>query len=135
MEVLTPSSSQRVPTINDLRIKLCYICREEEAYGDPHVKRWVHPCSCTLIAHETCLLQWIKTAQESRGRSSNALKCPQCGAQYVLESHNPFILQVLNGANNALSRVGHVITLAGLGTVVVTFLGGLSNLLIYREIV
>lgn len=125
----TPSSplstvSSSVPTVEDLRIRLCYICREEEEHDMPSAKRWVHPCSCTLIAHEACLLEWIKSAQESRDRSKNALKCPQCGSGYVLESNNPLTLRVLNAVNNAISRAGTVITVASFSGIVLTCAGG-----------
>ena len=62
------------PTIDDLRVRLCYICRDEEAHGDPAPRRWVHPCSCTLIAHESCLLHWIRTAQSSTHPLSSSLR-------------------------------------------------------------
>jgi hypothetical protein len=91
-----------IPTVDDLRVKLCYICREEEtadapkdlsrAASDSTSQRWVHPCKCTLVAHEDCLLQWIRSAQsqstnnraEDRERRNKAFKCPQCGSTYEL---------------------------------------------------
>ncbi|THV03467.1 hypothetical protein K435DRAFT_774870 [Dendrothele bispora CBS 962.96] len=93
-----------VPTIDDLRVKLCYICREEEqvpsspsSQADPENSQpkpqvWTHPCKCTLVAHESCLLSWIQTAESSRdglltsSSSQNALRCPQCKTPYELES-------------------------------------------------
>ncbi|KAI0028733.1 hypothetical protein K488DRAFT_57871 [Vararia minispora EC-137] len=123
------SPQKPAPTIDDLRVRLCYVCREEEEHGAPQPKRWVHPCSCTLIAHEACLLQWIKSAQESRDRSKNALKCPQCGARYQLESHNPPILRLLEALNRGISRAGTIVTVASLGGVVVTCAGGVYLLL------
>lgn len=29
--------------------------------------RFVHPCNCTLIAHELCLLTWIASQQQTKG--------------------------------------------------------------------
>jgi E3 ubiquitin-protein ligase DOA10 len=63
----------------------------------------VHPCNCTLIAHESCLLEWIKSSQGDR--NNNALKCPQCGAKYDMESDNPLPLRLLNGVNKFVSAV------------------------------
>ncbi|KAI0313477.1 hypothetical protein OF83DRAFT_1141173 [Amylostereum chailletii] len=114
-----------VPTVDDLRVKLCYICREEERYDDPHATRWTHPCTCTLVAHEACLLQWIKSAQQSTARARNALKCPQCGARYELQSANPPLLRFLNGCNRALSSVGRIFTVVGVGTIVTSFGAGI----------
>ncbi|KAI0759067.1 hypothetical protein C8Q74DRAFT_1319825 [Fomes fomentarius] len=112
-----------VPTVNDLRVKLCYICREEERYDNPEdpPRAWTHPCSCTLVAHESCLLQWIKSAQQDPARVGNALKCPQCGATYELESENPRILRLLNALNAALASAGKVATVSGVVGVVVSF--------------
>ncbi|KAH9852886.1 hypothetical protein C2E23DRAFT_885258 [Lenzites betulinus] len=114
---------QRVPTVNDLRIKLCYICREEERYDSPEdpPRAWTHPCSCTLVAHESCLLQWIKSSQQDSARKGNALKCPQCGAQYELESDNPLLLQLLNAVNGVLSAVGKTATVVGFGATIISF--------------
>ncbi|EIW76633.1 hypothetical protein CONPUDRAFT_63425 [Coniophora puteana RWD-64-598 SS2] len=110
--------AKRVPTIHDLRVKLCYICREEERFDGEHPpsddppRAWTHPCSCTLVAHEQCLLHWIQSSQQSRARAANALKCPQCGARYELESRNPAALRVLNAGNRLLSVVGRTVTFA-----------------------
>ncbi|KAF9265307.1 hypothetical protein L218DRAFT_898985 [Marasmius fiardii PR-910] len=95
--------SDYVPTIDDLRTKLCFICREEETCDNPAEdppRKWTHPCQCMLIAHEECLLEWIKTAQtkSTTTAAENALKCPQCGAKYQLESDLPFGMKVMNEA-------------------------------------
>ncbi|KAI3604192.1 ring finger domain-containing protein [Moniliophthora roreri] len=108
--------SDYVPTIDDLRVKLCFICREEETFDKPSnpPRKWTHPCQCTLLAHESCLLEWIQTAQTnpSSTAADNALKCPQCGAKYQLESDLPVGMRVVNniltGWNKTLGRVGRV---------------------------
>ncbi|KAG2357741.1 hypothetical protein BDR07DRAFT_1452965 [Suillus spraguei] len=117
-------AQRRVPTISDLRVKLCYICREEERYDAPEdpPRAWTHPCKCTLVAHESCLLQWIQTSQQNLSRAPNALKCPQCSSVYELESENPLILRILDTANKGLSTMGKVVTIASV-TVVVVSLG------------
>ncbi|KAH7882683.1 hypothetical protein F5I97DRAFT_1816781 [Phlebopus sp. FC_14] len=124
-------AQQPTPTISDLRVKLCYICREEERYDGTNMghtvpedppRAWTHPCNCTLVAHESCLLQWIQSSQQNRSRAANALKCPQCGSAYELESNNPLILRILNAANRGLSTMGKIVTVASV-TVVVISLG------------
>ena len=132
----------REPTVDDLRVKLCYICREEERYDSTlynlratHIlisfldrpdppPVWTHPCKCTLVAHESCLRHWINTQQRDLGRSRGELKCPQCGAWYEFEGYNPRILRILNSVNRTLSRSGRVIIVLCAGTVIVSFGAG-----------
>ncbi|KAI0073179.1 hypothetical protein K474DRAFT_1603781 [Panus rudis PR-1116 ss-1] len=113
-----------VPTVDDLRVKMCYICREEEQYDQPHdpAIHWVHPCKCTLVAHESCLLNWIQSSQQDASRAPNALKCPQCGTEYEIESENPRLLRLMNKLNSLLSGTGKLFTVAGM-TCVVTACG------------
>ncbi|EGO28675.1 hypothetical protein SERLADRAFT_366371 [Serpula lacrymans var. lacrymans S7.9] len=122
-----PTAQRSVPTVNDLRVKLCYICREEERYDAPEdpPRPWTHPCNCTLVAHESCLLQWIQTSQQNRSRAPNALKCPQCGSAYELESDNPWILRLLDSGNKALSLMGRMVTVASVTSIVVSFGAGI----------
>ncbi|KAF9481588.1 hypothetical protein BDN70DRAFT_854759 [Pholiota conissans] len=112
----------RVPTVKDLRVKLCYICREEERADDPPSddppREWTHPCNCTLIAHEQCLLRWIQTSQSTASRAPNALKCPQCGTAYEMESKNTIVLRGLALGNKVLQRLGRYLTVAGVASVV-----------------
>ncbi|GLB44199.1 putative RING-variant domain containing protein [Lyophyllum shimeji] len=118
----------RVPTVNDLRVKLCYICREEENYDAPPEdppRAWTHPCTCTLVAHESCLLRWIQTSQGDPARAPNALKCPQCGTKYELVSYRPRILRLLGLGNAVLQRIGRLLTLCGAAGVVAVFASGI----------
>ncbi|KAG8215394.1 hypothetical protein J3R82DRAFT_8995 [Butyriboletus roseoflavus] len=118
--------TRRIPTINDLKVKLCYICREEERYDAPGTPRaWTHPCTCTLIAHESCLLRWIQSSQSTRSRASNALKCPQCGTPYELTSSNPWLLRWLDMGNKGLSLIGRVVSVGSLTVVVISLGTGL----------
>ncbi|KIJ64263.1 hypothetical protein HYDPIDRAFT_28699 [Hydnomerulius pinastri MD-312] len=128
---------RRVPTINDLRVKLCYICREEERYDapplrPPHTSRtppapespprtWTHPCTCTLIAHESCLLRWIASSQSTRSRAPHALKCPQCGVGYELTSWKPWALRVLDAGNWGAGVLGRCVGVGSLTVLVVGF--------------
>ncbi|KAL1662542.1 hypothetical protein GGF50DRAFT_128652 [Schizophyllum commune] len=108
--------SDRPPTVNDLRVKLCFICREEEIYDQPEdpPRAWCHPCKCTLVAHESCLLQWIQSAD----RKQNATSCRQCGEPYRIISDNPPLLKVLSAGNTAFQLLGRSFTIffmAGVG--------------------
>ncbi|EAU87804.1 hypothetical protein CC1G_09423 [Coprinopsis cinerea okayama7 len=116
----TAQSTALVPTVNDLKVKLCYICREEENYNDPPEnppRAWAHPCKCTLVAHEQCLLKWIQSSQKSEVRASKALKCPQCESTYELESDKPLIFRVMEKGHRILRRAGAFVVLFGFATV------------------
>ncbi|KAF9529100.1 hypothetical protein CPB83DRAFT_853225 [Crepidotus variabilis] len=113
------TTGQRVPTINDLRVKQCYICMEEERSDTPTTqppRAWTHPCSCTLVAHADCLLKWIQSSQATSSRAPNALKCPQCGTAYELISKEPFLLKLLGTGNKVLQKCGTWFTLLGVAT-------------------
>lgn len=109
--------SSHAPTIDDLRVKVCYICRDEEDESEPSTppRVWVHPCTCTLIAHESCLLHWIQTSQHSASSTSrrNALKCPQCGTAYQIDSDNPMILRVMEWVSDKGRSLGSVVGMLG----------------------
>ncbi|KAG8782152.1 hypothetical protein FRC12_021178 [Ceratobasidium sp. 428] len=87
------------PTVYDLKTRVCWICMEEESHPiTPSDKpRWIHPCKCTLIAHELCLLTWISesTAPGSQN-STNAMCCPQCKTKYQIVGHKSALLAVMN---------------------------------------
>lgn len=77
--------------------------------------RFVHPCNCTLIAHEACLLTWIASQQQTKGDrdpgelarpfAANlaadtadtptsvsvppAVCCPQCKAEFLIDEVRP----------------------------------------------
>lgn len=70
---------------------------------------------------ESCLLHWIQSSQENQARVEKAFKCPQCGADYEIESDNPLTLKLLNKLNKFLTSTGKVATVVGLGTAVFTF--------------
>jgi hypothetical protein len=72
-------------------------------------------------APESCLLHWIQSSQENQRRVEKAFKCPQCGADYEIESDNPPMLRFLNKLNKLLTTTGKLATVIGMGTTVFTF--------------
>ncbi|KIK57584.1 hypothetical protein GYMLUDRAFT_46144 [Collybiopsis luxurians FD-317 M1] len=121
--------SDYVPTIDDIRVKMCYICREEETFDSPSdpPSSWTHPCRCTLIAHESCLLSWIETAQAKPTTSGHrdALKCPQCGTRYEIVHTGGLwgyiergVWRVLTEINVAVGYLGKVVLIMVPSTVV-----------------
>jgi len=73
------------------------------------------------VLPESCLLHWIQSSQENQARVEKAFKCPQCGADYEIESDNPVALRLLNKLNKILTSTGKVATLVGMGTTIFTF--------------
>jgi hypothetical protein len=100
--------SGSVPTVDDLRTKICYICREEEdADVAAASATWVHPCgACALIAHEECLLQWMRGAQQDAVHAAKALMCPQCGSAYDIESVGLRALALIRAGDRLLVAAG-----------------------------
>lgn len=37
----------------------CWICFNDETEDDATTSEWRSPCTCSLVAHEKCLLDWI----------------------------------------------------------------------------
>ncbi|KAJ6554527.1 hypothetical protein B0H19DRAFT_1153938 [Mycena capillaripes] len=109
--------SDRPPTLADLRVKLCYICRDEDSDATSSPKGWVHPCNCTLVAHESCLLEWIKSS-EGTGRESSARRCPQCKTAYEVESKNPVVLRFMRAVDKTLASADIAFYVAGIYFVV-----------------
>lgn len=93
---------------------------EAKLSEDPEesTRAWTHPCKCTLIAHESCLLKWIQTSQGSSSRAPNALKCPQCGFNYELESKDSIVLHLLSSGNRSLQRMGRLFTAVSAASIV-----------------
>jgi hypothetical protein len=64
----------------------------------------LHASSCTLVAHEDCLLHWIAESLAEPTRAAKALSCPQCGAKYRIKSDRPPILKIMDFASEKLTR-------------------------------
>ncbi|KAE9403069.1 hypothetical protein BT96DRAFT_917692 [Gymnopus androsaceus JB14] len=125
---LSNEGDRKAPTVNDLRLKECYICRDEERFDDPSKKRreWVHPCKCTLIAHQSCLMHLLSSRPTSRP------KCPQCGYEYQVEKNLPLLVtSLLFRAGDALFQAmgtSFIVTSAvGLGAFAVSGLFALGT--------
>ncbi|KAG9080724.1 hypothetical protein FRC06_006219 [Ceratobasidium sp. 370] len=87
------------PTVYDLKTRVCWICMEEESHPiTPSDKpRWIHPCKCTLIAHELCLLTWIsESTVPGSQNANNAMCCPQCKTKYQIEGNKSALLTIMN---------------------------------------
>ncbi|KAK9461789.1 uncharacterized protein V1516DRAFT_672990 [Lipomyces oligophaga] len=55
----------------DTRCWICLLGPDDPPPRGDKAHNWRHPCSCSLIAHEICLLTWIPA-------DKNYKQCPQC---------------------------------------------------------
>jgi len=85
---------------------------------------WIHPCKCTLIAHESCLLHWIDTQQRDFGRSRNRVKCPQCREFFEWEGYSPAVQRVLSFLHRAMSHSDRIVTRFYVGATALLFGAG-----------
>ncbi|KAJ6538884.1 hypothetical protein DFH09DRAFT_1176511 [Mycena vulgaris] len=94
------SLMDHILTLDDLRVKSCFICLEEEHAPASNTALWVHPCpNCALIAHDKCLIRWISSLPLRKRHSKNGpahtifvldtFKCPHCGCPYELANPRP----------------------------------------------
>ncbi|GAA6062949.1 hypothetical protein JCM10212_005339 [Sporobolomyces blumeae] len=94
--------------------KLCWICYEssDEAPDRP----FVHACSCTLLAHPDCLLEWIATrppSSSSTSSSSSAPRCPVCATLIIVKEDKSKYLKLYRSLSRSLDRLSLAATVAG----------------------
>jgi len=56
------------PSVEEDDIKRCWICFNDETEDDESSSEWRSPCSCSLVAHEMCLLDWIADMEAPNSR-------------------------------------------------------------------
>ncbi|KAI6716154.1 hypothetical protein JHW43_001257 [Diplocarpon mali] len=63
----------------------CWICLQDDTEDNAE---WRTPCSCTLTAHEHCLLEWVAEQESPRPGEpllGPKLLCPQCKVEIKLQ--------------------------------------------------
>ncbi|GAA5827782.1 hypothetical protein JCM11251_007672 [Rhodosporidiobolus azoricus] len=66
----------------------CWIC-----YDDAGDAPLLHVCSCTLVGHQDCLLQWLETQAASSPQASGP-KCPVCATPIVVKEERSEALRL-----------------------------------------
>jgi hypothetical protein len=98
----------KIVTVRDIKNRTCWICSDGDE-GDTKLegtRRWVHPCKCSLIAHESCLLTWIRSRRASGTPDPNRqITCPQCSHVYRIVEHKPVTLQVFEAGDGVLRSI------------------------------
>jgi hypothetical protein len=97
--------------------KSCWICLEGETESSS--SRFIHACSCSLFAHERCLLDWIAESQR-KSRSSyqdeqKPVSCPQCKQVYTLYQQHSSILEFLQRMDRYYAKLAFRLTLGAAG--------------------
>lgn len=82
---------EEAPTLSesseeDFDPKKCWICFNDETEDDENSSEWRSPCTCSLVAHERCLLDWIAdmeapSSNRRAGRRATKIECPQCKSE------------------------------------------------------
>ncbi len=97
----------------------CWICFTDETEDTPASSAWRSPCPCALVAHESCLLDWVADleAPNSRKRAtSNKILCPQCKSEIVVARPRSLTVEAVNYIERIIGRLvvpGLVVTLLG----------------------
>ncbi|KAF8918404.1 hypothetical protein CPB85DRAFT_1281917 [Mucidula mucida] len=90
------------PTVLDLRHRTCFVCHTIAHFDqrqDDNPDGWVHPCKCTLVAHQACLISMV----DSLPRKGAQARCPIC--------RHPYEIEKTLYTSLALLRLGDVLSL------------------------
>lgn len=93
-----------------------------EAEDQQPVERseWKAPCRCSLVAHESCLLDWIADVQRNgreRGSGNGRLECPQCKTPIRLKEKDSVVLDLVDAAGRIAGNAGVFVAFGGLASV------------------
>lgn len=101
---------------SELSYLYCWVCSEDEVRSverDPdgcesrrapvRRSRFIHPCKCSLVAHEKCLLSWVRQCR--RNKPDEVVRCPQCREPYILEQPKPVILGILERCRRVMDSL------------------------------
>ncbi|MCO5598690.1 hypothetical protein L7F22_052788 [Adiantum nelumboides] len=100
---ISSESNIKIITVNDVKNRNCWICSDGDAdeaeLGGPP-RKWIHPCKCSLMAHEECLLTWIRTRRTRDPKKP--IQCPQCSHIYGILEQKPGLLRLFESGNKLL---------------------------------
>lgn len=99
-----------------LGVKKCWICICDSTEDDPdNPPVWRNPCSCSLTAHESCLLDWVADLENPRNRkrqpSPAKIQCPQCKSEIKVARPKSYVVEGVRAVDRAVGQL----VLPGLG--------------------
>ncbi|OAL36328.1 hypothetical protein AYO20_04486 [Fonsecaea nubica] len=92
----------------------CWICMSDKSEDDPNNPPiWRSPCSCSLTAHEACLLDWVADLENPKNKNKNSghILCPQCKSEIRILRPRSYVVD----SYRALDRTLGKLVLPGLG--------------------
>lgn len=98
----------------------CWICLLDATEDLPDSSPWRSPCPCALVAHESCLLDWIADVQapSKHPRSKPPVFCPQCKSQIHLQRSSDPLVSLFQAAERSISYSFPKVALLLIGGVV-----------------
>ena len=74
---------------------------------------WRSPCSCSLVAHEACLLDWVADLENPKNKDKKAgpIQCPQCKSDIRISRPKNYVVESYRAMDRSLGRL----VLPGLG--------------------
>ena len=80
--------------------KKCWICFNDETEDDETTSEWRSPCSCSLVAHEKCLLDWIAdmeapSSRRRAGTRAGKVLCPQCKSEIKIQRPKSYVVEAV----------------------------------------
>lgn len=125
-----PPTLSRASTASREKCWICLATKDEDPPSPPNPPtEWRSPCSCSLQAHEACLLDWVADQESPRSRTGGGrsgptpekILCPQCRSEIKIQRPFDPLVQMCRAIDRQYSRV----ILPGLlGSVVGTLLAG-----------
>ncbi|MCJ1286953.1 hypothetical protein MMC26_006300 [Xylographa opegraphella] len=119
-ETAAPRSSQGQQLPPEDEPRKCWICFADETEDTPESSAWRSPCPCALVAHESCLLDWVADleAPTSRKRlgAPTKIQCPQCKKDLTIARPRSYVVEGVNAAERVAGKLvlpGIFATLAG----------------------
>ena len=109
------------PTVpSDSEPRKCWICYADETEDTPLNGEWRSPCPCNLVAHESCLLDWLADMENPksprRTGTTAKMSCPQCKSEIHIARPRSLVVDVVQTLERMVGKLvlpGVAFTLAG----------------------
>jgi len=90
--------------------KTCWICYETSLESPD--RPFIHACSCTLLSHPDCLLEWIST-RTATNTSTSTPRCPVCATLIIVKEDKSNWLVHYRDFRRKLDKLSMAASVAG----------------------